>query len=444
MKILFTEVLAMNVGPGDDVVVVGAGLAGLAAAAFLARDGFAVTVLERAGTPGGRAVTHWRDGFHLNLGPHALYRGGAGARVLAELGVGWHGGTPSVSGAFALDRGRRHALPGGLVSLVTTGLFGPSAKVETARFLASLGGLDVSTLHDEPVRAWIDRHVRHPDVRRLLEALLRLATYVEAPERLSAGLALGQLQGGLKSNVAYLDGGWQALVDGLRTRAVEAGARLRTGAAAVALETNGNGVRAVQLRNGSAIPARAVVLALPADDALPLLPDGPARWSASAAEAVRAACLDVALARLPRPRTRFALGIDRPLYCSVHSAYADLAPTRGAVVHVACYLGDEPPAPRLIEHELEGVLDLLQPGWRDVVVERRFLPSMTVASALATAAGGGLPGRPGAAVPECPNLALAGDWIGPTGWLADASLASAREAAHLTATRLRSAAAAAA
>ena len=38
-----------------------------------------------------------------------------------------------------------------------------------------------------------------------------------------------------------------------------------------------------------------------------------------------------------------------------------------------------------IEAELETFMDLVQPGWRDSVLERRLLPSMTVSHALAEA-----------------------------------------------------------
>ena len=51
------------------VVVVGAGLSGLAAACHLAGAGHDVTILEREAEPGGRAGT-WRDqGFHFDTGP---------------------------------------------------------------------------------------------------------------------------------------------------------------------------------------------------------------------------------------------------------------------------------------------------------------------------------------------------------------------------------------
>src|SRR3546814_19437837 len=54
---------------------------------------------------------------------------------------------------------------------------------------------------------------------------------------------------------------------------------------------------------------------------------------------IRLVCLDVALSSLPDKDTLFALGIDRPLYFSVHSTHAKLAPEGGALIHVAKYLG---------------------------------------------------------------------------------------------------------
>jgi phytoene dehydrogenase-like protein len=139
---------------------------------------------------------------------------------------------------------------------------------------------------------------------------------------------------------------------------------------------------------------------------------------------------------LTEPRALFALGIDRPLYFSVHSAAAKLAPENGAVIHAAKYLGAGPDgAPRAVERELEETLDMMQPGWRDAIVARQFLPAITVSNALVTATQGGLTGRPRPAVPGVEGLYVAGDWVGPEGMLADASMASAKLAAETIAGR---------
>jgi phytoene desaturase len=69
------------------VAVVGAGLAGLAAAAQLVGDGHDVLILERAGEPGGRAATHTADGFTFDTGPTVLTMPHLLDRAFARLGA---------------------------------------------------------------------------------------------------------------------------------------------------------------------------------------------------------------------------------------------------------------------------------------------------------------------------------------------------------------------
>jgi phytoene dehydrogenase-like protein len=267
----------------------------------------------------------------------------------------------------------------------------------------------------------------------LLGALFRVSTYCDDPERMSAGVALHQLKLGLTGNVWYLDGGWQTLVDGLREKAASCGAEFRTRARVEAVKSGVGGV-SVHVAGGEELRARTAVLAVEPEKACELL-DLPvdsalARWTASSVP-IRAACLDLAMSRLPRPENRFALGLDRPLYYSVHSAAAKLAPEGVAVVHVMKYLGNDTSASsQAVELELERLLDQLQPGWKAHTMARRFLPGMTVAHGLPRAHEDGLLGRPAVAVPERPNVFLAGDWVGPLGMLADASAASAAESAR--------------
>ncbi len=53
----------------NKVTVIGAGFAGMSAAALLAKEGYKVTLLEKNGSPGGRAAVWEKDGFKFDLGP---------------------------------------------------------------------------------------------------------------------------------------------------------------------------------------------------------------------------------------------------------------------------------------------------------------------------------------------------------------------------------------
>lgn len=99
------------------------------------------------------------------------------------------------------------------------------------------------------------------------------------------------------------------------------------------------------------------------------------------------------------------------------------------MVHVAKYLGGVEESAD--EAELEGVLDVLQPGWREHVVTKRFLPGLTVMNALPTTS---LEKRPGPRVEHVRGLYVVGDWVGGEGMLVDASLASAEAVSRLLST----------
>lgn len=403
----------------DPVIVVGGGLCGLAVAALLAREGVPVEVLERRREPGGRAATLTVDGYALTEGAHALYLGGAAARVLRELGVRPSGNPPDAARGRGLWEGAVVRAPFGAAGLLRSPFLTAGQRAAAGRALAAAAlGRPVAP-GGQSAAQWCDATAGGAPVRSVLRALARLNSYTGDLDRLPAAVAVEQIRQGIRPGVRYVDGGWGRIVDELRASAERAGARVRTGVTVEAVSSDPH--PAVRV-GGEARRAAAVVLAGLAPPAVERLtgarvdPGGPP---------VAAACLDVALERLPVRENAWTLGFDEPLYVSAYSEWSQLAPAGGAVVHVVRYLSTGETAAR---DELEAALDRVQPGWRDALVHANFLPRMTVAHRLPPLAGG-LAERPGVDALGLDGVLVAGDWVGGEGWLADASLASAAQAA---------------
>jgi glycine/D-amino acid oxidase-like deaminating enzyme len=158
-----------------------------------------------------------------------------------------------------------------------------------------------------------------------------------------------------------------------------------------------------------------------------LLPADPG-WDGLGPE-VTAACLDLGVRHA---RARLTFGIDEPLYLSPHAPGGRLAPVGSGMVHVMRYGATSADADHV---RLEAFASAAGITAGDVVAAR-FLPKMTVATAL-PAVGIGLAGRPAVTLREMPGLFVAGDWAGPVGWLSDASLASGEQAGLLAARAVR-------
>ncbi|MBS1828110.1 MAG: NAD(P)/FAD-dependent oxidoreductase [Acidobacteria bacterium] len=408
------------------VIVVGGGLAGLTAAAYLARGGTRVTVVEQSRELGGRARTSIEEGFSFNLGPHAVYLAGAGAAALDELGIPYEGGQPG-GGSFVQHQGKLHTLPEGLVSLVSTGLFGLREKMEIASFFTGLQGVDIEPLARVRFADWLAEQMSTTGARGLVTMLARISTYTHPTSDMSAGAAIRQMQLAFQKNVRYVNGGWQTLVEALRRQVEGHGGDIVSGVSVRSLARD-SALRGVVLENGETLAADAVILAGSPHMVAQLT--GITHWAATRVP-VHAACLDVALRHLPHPSRKAAFGLEEPLYASVHSAVANLAPEGSALIHLARYGGLQGREAGAVRLELETLLDQLQPGWRQYVVKTRFLPDLTVSNAAVLASQGGLAARPQVAVPGLQGLFLAGDWIGPEGMIADASFSSGRSAAKL-------------
>ncbi len=398
-----------------DAVVVGGGIAGLAAAQFLRRAGVAVMVLDTQPV-GGRARTDERAGFLFNRGPHALYVAGEGCKVLAQLGVHPEGGPPSAGGQ-GLIGDRMGALPLGAAALARTSLLGVKGKLAVGKLMMGLAKVDTDTLGHVSFASWLDEQRLPADARQLVEAIARLSAYANASETAAADLIVGQIQIANAGGVRYVHDGWQSIVDALATGLDVhrlTALRVHSEADEVSVET----------AEGTTVVAKCAVVTAGTPEAIASLLG---REPFAVGPPTEAACLN--LGTSVRPKPGLLLGIDRPLYLSNHCPPARLAPSGQSVVHVARYLAPgertEPAAQKAELMNLAALAGLTEAN----IVEQRYLHRMTVVGALATADLGGMRGRPTCTESGHSAVFLAGDWVGPRGHLVDAALASASDAA---------------
>jgi protoporphyrinogen oxidase len=401
-------------------VVVGGGLAGFTAAIELAEAGNGVTLCEQSQSLGGRAATHHQQGYAMNIGPHGFYRAGVMKRQFDAWGIHYSGKVPLTGGAaFLIANGRRHRFPTSTMNLLRSSAFSLRGKVSAGQALQRVVKTEPASVHGQSMEAWIESHAGTKEAARLVAALVRLSSYAADLDRLDAGAAIEQIRFALAQSVLYLDGGWETLVAGLEAKAKSLGVEVRAGWSVKKVEPG-----VAESRGGERIAADGIVLAVPPREvervAGAALPEG---------TPARAACLDLGLRKLPDGAGSFALGLDTPMYFSVHSLYArGLAPEGGALVQVAKYLDRNASGSR---DELEKVADLAMPGWRDEVEVLRFLPEMTVVHAIPAAGCA----RPDVDTLKMPGVMIAGDWVGPEGMLADAAVASGLGAARALARR---------
>ncbi|GAA2417328.1 NAD(P)/FAD-dependent oxidoreductase [Streptomyces glaucosporus] len=282
---------ALRPGPGrdtTDVAVIGAGLAGLAAAHHLTASGLRVTVLEAAGTVGGRMATEEIDGYLLDRGGRLLpsdwpelsrcpglerlslrpfsgvlvHSGDRALRITppraqrAPRGPRAGGGRTGARAAASALAGARRPLSGTLdlarlraqlARLAAT----PSERLRTRPELPAAQALAARGLPARTVEGLL---------RPLLGALLcdpDLTTSSRVGDLVLRGFARGGL---------CLPAGGAAAVPGLLAAGLPQGT-VRTGVRAVSVSTN-----AVVTHGHGTVRCRAVLIATGAHDAAELLP----------------------------------------------------------------------------------------------------------------------------------------------------------------------------
>lgn len=290
------------------VVVVGAGLGGLSAAARLAALGHAVTVLEQAPVVGGKLGTYSRDGFTFDTGPSLVTL----PAVYRDLFLKTGGPIEAALDLVPVDPTCRYRFPDGTwvdvpnasragVRRAFDEAFGPGAGDDWDAFLTRASAIwDVTRgpFLESPLQGWRTlvslsrdlravrtvapwsslrglgrKHLRDPRLRMFLD---RYATYTGSdPRKAPAALAtvpyVEQTFGSW-----YIQGGLRRLGDAIADRAVERGAVIRTSSPVERILLSGGRVSGVRLTSGEQVPADVVVSGVDAAQLYGRLVESPA------------------------------------------------------------------------------------------------------------------------------------------------------------------------
>ncbi|WP_420715155.1 protoporphyrinogen oxidase [Streptomyces sp. XY332] len=295
--------------PARHAVVIGGGIAGLAAAHRLLADGLRVTLLEAGPRLGGKLLAGELAGAPVDLGAESVLARRPEALELARaVGLGEALQPPATATAHLWTRGalrpmpRGHVMgvPGDLAPLAASGVLSAEglARIEAERELppAEIG-------EDVAVGEYVAARLGHEVVDRLVEPLLggvyagnayRISMRAAVPQLFEAARTHASLGDGVRALqhraaaqqpeqagrpvFSGIDGGIGRLPQAVAEACRAAGARISTGTAVRELLRTAGGWRVVT--GAEVIDADAVVLAVPAGPAARLL-DGHAPAAAA-------------------------------------------------------------------------------------------------------------------------------------------------------------------
>lgn len=363
-----------------DVVVVGAGLAGLRCAGALTAAGLQVLVLERADGPGGRVQTDVVDGFRCDRGFQLLNPSYPAVRRSVDvdaldLQVAGRGVRVVDAGGdvHTIADPLRHPalLPATLRSSVTLRLLRPRALVGAARWALPAVG-PVRRLEAAPDAAFgadwdrlgLTGPLRHSVLGPFLSGVL-----ADVDGATSDRYVRLVLRSFLLATPGVPARGMQALPDQLADRS---GATLRYGAAVESVRESGSTV-VVRVADGTTVTARAVVVATDASDAAELTGEeaaavrGLTTWWFAAPTPLADGFLRVSGSGGPLANTA--------VMSAIAPGYAP--PGRTLVQASAVRQGDHPLDERVVRAELSRLWQTPTEHW-DLVVRhdiRRALPA---------------------------------------------------------------------
>jgi phytoene desaturase len=269
------------------VLIIGAGFAGLSAAAFMAKAGWSVMVLEKHPTPGGRARQLIEDGFTFDMGPSWYWMPDVFERFFAQFGkkvsdyyqlkrlepsyrIYWDEGSDDIPANYNDFRNLLESMePGAAVKLdkfldeaaykyevgINKLVFKPGQSLMEFADMDLVKGvfkLDVFT----SIKKHIHKYFKHPRIRQMLEfPVLFLGALPENTPALYSLMNYADI----KLGTWYPEGGMYSIVDGMYKLAVELGVEFRFKRDVTTVDIQSDSVKRVICNTGEDFQADVVI-----------------------------------------------------------------------------------------------------------------------------------------------------------------------------------------
>ena len=269
------------------VIIIGAGFAGLSAAAFMARAGWDVTVLEKHPIPGGRARQMMAEGFTFDMGPSWYWMPDVFERFFASFGkkvsdyyelirldpsyrIYWADGPMDIPASYeALGQLLESLEPGSAAKLdhfmseaaykykvgINKLVFKPGQSLTEFMdrdLIQGLFRLDVFN----SIKSHVDKHFRHPKIRQLMEfPVLFLGALAEHTPALYSLMNYADI----KLGTWFPKGGMYEIVKAMQQLAEEQGARFLFSQDVTEIRIENSSARTVHTAAGQVFEADVII-----------------------------------------------------------------------------------------------------------------------------------------------------------------------------------------
>jgi len=239
------------------VVVIGAGLAGLATASLLAKKGVPVCVLEASGEPGGRARVIEKDGYTLEYGAHS-YRYGpksSAQKIMEELGgsLEWINEDHK---NWMIKGKDLFAIPGGKKEEGAEKKYFHRPEIEKVReALSKFMSESPEKWHKKSLASFMGK-LLEDEKAGLLVRLIGLQLMEPDPEHLSAGELIVHLRRSFDAGVgaAAIKGSSKILIDKMKDTVLGSGSEIKFRTRGLAIEFEKGRVKSIDTSAGVVEP----------------------------------------------------------------------------------------------------------------------------------------------------------------------------------------------